>query len=337
MQYNTQPTPSPSPVEDQLDRQDVVTWFSNVTGGLGDFAITLLVCVLLWAIGMLTIQVVKRSMERGMPATRRARRALASARLGSDPDSPEHQLERERRRQRAGTITAVMRSALAVLIIVVAVGSFLSLLGLPLATLFASAGIAGVALGFGAQSLVKDVLAGTFMLLEDQYGVGDVVDLGEARGTVEEFGLRTTRIRSLDGTVWYVPNGQIQRVGNMTRLWSRALIEVRLAYDTDLDAARTALLESVAAAREADPLVDSAILSGPEIPGVESLEYDAVVMRVLLQVTPGKQWTVMRAVRIEMRKTLAEHGVKIAVPLRTVYLNELAGEGIVEPNEDERP
>jgi len=108
--------------------------------------------------------------------------------------------------------------------------------GVDLAPLIAGAGIVGIALGFGAQSLVKDFLSGIFMLLEDQFGVGDVIDCGEASGVVEGVSLRTTRLRDVEGTVWHVPNGQIVRVGNKSQEWSRALLDVQVAYDTDVAA-----------------------------------------------------------------------------------------------------
>ena len=215
----------------------------------------------------------------------------------------------------------MLNSALVVVLLAVLVVMILDLMGLPVAPLIASAGIIGVALGFGSQSLVKDLLSGLFMLIEDQYGVGDVVDLGEAVGLVEEVGLRSTRLRALDGTVWYVPNGEIRRVGNMTRLWSRALIEVRLGYNTDLDAARQAMLDAVAAAREADEDIDKAILSEPEVPGIESFDYYSVAVRLLIQVAPIKQWEVMRHVRLHMRRIFAERGIHMAVPDQTLFVD----------------
>src|SRR5437879_1271774 len=135
---------------------------------------------------------------------------------------------------RARTLGVVMRSAASVVIYGFAALDVLGELGINLGPLIAGAGIAGVAIGFGAQSLVKDFFTGTFMLVEDQYGVGDVVDLGLATGTVEAVTLRTTRLRSADGTVWHIPNGQIVRVGNKSQQWSRALIDVSVAYDSDL-------------------------------------------------------------------------------------------------------
>lgn len=305
------------------DAAAVVSWFDSAWGTAVRAGFILLGALLLWILGRLVTRAIARSIEQGMPFSRKARRALERANLNIPPiDSQELQLALARRSQRAGTIRAVLNSGLAVVVLAVVVVMLLDLVGLPVAPLLASAGIVGVALGFGAQSLVKDLLAGLFMLIEDQYGVGDVVNLGAASGAVEEVGLRTTRLRSLDGTVWYVPNGEISAVGNMTRLWSRALIEVRLDYDTDLEQARQAMLDAVAAARAANEDVDAAILADPEVPGIEAFDYDAVVVRLLAQVTPTSQWTVMRAVRHEMRRIFAERGIRMAVPDHTLYLDE---------------
>ena len=140
----------------------------------------------------------------------------------------------ERRRQRAETIGSVLRSVASIAVFTVASTIVLGELGVDLGPILASAGIVGVALGFGAQNLVKDFLNGIFMILEDQYGVGDAIDLGEASGIVEDVGLRVTRLRSVDGTVWHVRNGEVLRVGNMSQGWSRALLDVPVAYGTDV-------------------------------------------------------------------------------------------------------
>ncbi len=278
--------------------------------------------LIVWIIGRLMIRAVTRSIETGLPFRRTTRQALERARVELPPlDPQEVRLEAERRLQRAGTIRTVLNSALVVVLLAVLVVMILDQAGLPVAPLIASAGIVGVAFGFGAQSLVKDLLAGLFMLIEDQYGVGDVVDLGSASGLVEEVGLRSTRLRALDGVVWYVPNGEIVRVGNMTRLWSRAFIEVRLSYDTDLDEARQALLDAVKAAREASDDVDQAILSEPEVPGIESFDYYSVAIRLMIQVAPLKQWDVMRKVRLEMRRIFEERGIRMAVPDQTLLVD----------------
>lgn len=329
------PAPSPSPSDDGLGLTDgdIAGWFQNLSEGALELGAVIVVCIGLYLLGRLLIRGVMRSIHKGLPFSRSARRALEQAKImRPELHTQDQTLELERRRQRAQTIGAVLNSALAIFIGTIVVATVLAWVGIPLGPLIASAGIAGVALGFGAQSLVKDVLSGLFMLLEDQYGVGDVIDVGEATGTVEEFGLRSTRLRSVDGTVWYVPNGEIRRVGNMTRLWSRALIEVRLAYNTDVAKAREAFLEAVDAAKANNPEIEAAILSEPDIPGVESLDYDAVVMRMMLQCTPGTQWAVMRAIRIELRRVLKERGISIALPAGSMYMNAQRNRPVEEPD-----
>ena len=145
-----------------------------------------------------------------------------------------------------------LRSVASFVIFLVAGFVALGRLGVDLAPLLASAGIVGVALGFGSQTLVKDFLSGIFILIEDQYGVGDIVDLdGETSGTVEAVTLRTTRLRRVDGTVWHVPNGEIRRAGNQSQHWSRALLDIEVAYDTDLDRAKEVLQDVADAAAAA--------------------------------------------------------------------------------------
>ena len=300
---------------------DAPVWLQDLTAASIGVGFILVGALIVWIVGRLMIRAVTRSIDTGLPFRRTARQALERARVELPPlDPQEVRLEAERRRQRAGTIRTVLNSALVVVLLAVLVVMILDLVGLPVAPLIASAGIIGVAFGFGAQSLVKDLLAGLFMLIEDQYGVGDVVDLGPASGLVEEVGLRSTRLRSLDGTVWYVPNGEIARVGNMTRLWSRVFIEVRLGYDTDLDEARQAMLDAVTAAREASEDVDKAILSEPEVPGIESFDYYSIAIRLMVQVAPVKQWEVMRHVRLQMRRIFDERGIRMAVPDQTLLM-----------------
>jgi small conductance mechanosensitive channel len=302
---------------------------SDVADGAISFAFTLLVVFILWLIARSVVKGLTRSIEEGIPRqSRRTRKALAKARITLPRQSTtDARLEDERRRQRAGTIRTVLNSAVTVVAVVIIAVSLLSTLGISVGPLIASAGIAGVALGFGAQSLVKDLLSGIFMLLEDQYGVGDIVDLGEAIGAVEEVGLRSTRLRSIDGTVWYVPNGEIQRVGNMTRLWSRVMIEVRFSYDTDIDAAREAMLDAVAVARTNED-IGNAILAEPEVPGIESFEFNAFMLRLMVQVNPATQWDVQRAIRREMRAIFARRGLRLAVPDQAMMYDTNAVESI---------
>jgi small conductance mechanosensitive channel len=215
-----------------------------------------------------------------------------------------------RRTQRAATIGAVLRSVLAILIWSIAVVTALDELGVNLAPLLAGAGIAGIAIGFGAQSLVKDFVTGLFMLLEDQYGVGDLVDTGVATGTVEGVSLRTTRLRDPDGVVWHVPNGSILRLGNKSQQWSRAVVDVAIAYAADLDAAVGALREVTAAvSRERDyaPLM----LDEPSVLGVESLVPGRIVIRVTVRTRPQEQARVERELRARIKAAFDAAGIEM--------------------------
>ncbi len=225
----------------------------------------------------------------------------------------------ERRRQRAETMASVLRSISTGAVFTIAAVMVLGQLNIVIAPLLASAGIAGVALGFGAQSLVKDFLSGIFMILEDQYGVGDVIDAGEASGTVEAVGLRVTRLRDVNGTVWYVPNGQINRIGNMSQGWARAVIDVGVAYREDLARVRE-LLAQAANELYADPDFSGLILEQPEVWGVQSLGVDSVIMRVAVKTAPLQQWSVSRELRERIKATLDAAGVEIPFQQRTVWI-----------------
>jgi moderate conductance mechanosensitive channel len=215
-----------------------------------------------------------------------------------------------RRQQRAETIGAVVRSVVAIAIWSIAVLTVLEILGVNLGPLIAGAGIAGVALGFGAQSLVKDFLSGMFMLMEDQYSVGDVIDTGEATGTVEGISLRTTRLRDIDGVVWYVPNGNILRLGNKSQQWSRAVVDVPVTFQADAEAA-TDVIRTVADQVWHDPELASIILSEPSVLGVEDLAPGRVVIRVVVRTRPQEQWTVERELRVKIKAALDASGIAL--------------------------
>ena len=293
---------------------DTASLWINEVGTLPRIGLILAGAIVVWSAGRLLIRSVVSGISRGLDAAETAAREVLARgdRETTDADL-EDRLEAQRRSTRAHTIGVVLRAALNVTIVVITSLMILQELQVSVTPILASAGVVGVALGFGAQSLVKDVLSGIFMLIEDQYGVGDVVDLGEASGTVENFGLRSTRIRALDGTVWYVPNGEIRRVGNKTQLWSRVMIEVRFDLDVDVEKARTAMLDAVTEARK-EPRIAEAILEEPRVPGVESLEYNAVMLRLLIQVQPSQQWTVQRAVRAQMHALFRKRRIALAAP-----------------------
>lgn len=226
-------------------------------------------------------------------------------------------LATERRRQRAETVSSVLESVATGVIFTVAMLMSLSELGVNIAPLIASAGIIGVALGFGAQSLVKDFLSGIFMVIEDQYGVGDVTDLGDAVGTVESVGLRVTRLRDVNGTVWYVRNGEVIRVGNKSQGWARAVVDVDIGFDNDVDQVRQLLLSS-ANALFAKPEYGAMILEPPEVWGVEALSSDGLVIRLVVKTVPLQQWRVARLLRENIKA--AFDAADVDFPQRTVLV-----------------
>jgi small-conductance mechanosensitive channel len=217
----------------------------------------------------------------------------------------------ERRRQRAQTTGSVLRSIATVVIFGIATMMVLQDLGMNLAPLLASAGIAGVAIGFGAQNLVKDYMSGIFMLLEDQYGVGDTIDIGEATGVVEVVTLRTTRLRDADGVVWYVRNGEVTRVGNQSQGWSRAVVDFPVAYDSDVDRIIT-LLRDTAAEFAADDAWKKRLTGEPDVWGVQAMSGAAVIIRVVVKTTTGDQGPVARELRRRAKAALDAADVTLA-------------------------
>ncbi|MBA3907683.1 MAG: mechanosensitive ion channel [Pseudonocardiales bacterium] len=211
----------------------------------------------------------------------------------------------ERGSQRARTLGSVLRSLCSAVVGVVAGIMVLAEFGVDLAPILASAGIVGVAVGFGAQNLVKDFLSGMFMLLEDQYGVGDIVDVGQAIGTVETVGLRITTLRDVNGTLWYVRNGEVVRVGNKSQGFAVAVVDVPVAKGKDLGAA------SDVAARAAQERVEQAdladdVLEDVQMLGVESVAADNTTLRLTVRVQPGRQFAVQRALNLTVAEALGQ-------------------------------
>jgi small conductance mechanosensitive channel len=221
-----------------------------------------------------------------------------------------------RRAQRADTTTTVLRSTIGVVIWTIAVIIILGDLGVELAPLLAGAGVAGVALGFGAQAVVRDFLAGTFMLLEDQFGVGDVIEVGTSgtpvSGAVESVSLRLTRIRDVEGTLWSVPNGEIRRVGNKAQHWARTVLDLALAPSTVV-ADATMVIARVAHDLRDDEAWRARIPAEPEVWGVEHLEGDRVVIRLVVRTVPLEQWNVARELRARLKLAFEAAGIELAV------------------------
>ena len=214
-----------------------------------------------------------------------------------------------RRALRAETIGAVLRSLVSALIWVTALVMMLDTLSVNLAAIGIGASIVGVAVGFGSQALVRDFISGLFMLVEDQYGVGDVIDTGVATGTVEGVSLRTTRLRDVEGVVWHIPNGEIRRVGNKSQQWARALLDVAIAYDSDLDVAQDAI-RSAADSLSADPVFGLLVVAPPEMLGVEQITNDQVLIRLGVKTKPLEHWKVARELRVRVKAALDAAGIR---------------------------
>ena len=198
---------------------------------------------------------------------------------------------------RVRTLGGVTASLVRIVVWTIAVLLVMEQAGINLGPLLAGASIVGVALGFGAQSLVRDFLSGFFILAEDQFAVGDQITLkDDTTGTVEEVNLRVTRLRSADGTVWFVPNGEIGKVGNADKGWSRAMVDVLVPPGADVDAARAAVAAEMAAVSE-DPEWSGAVLEPPEVLGVESVGPDGAVLRVAAKTEPAQRARVARELR----------------------------------------
>ncbi|MQA27665.1 MAG: mechanosensitive ion channel [Micromonosporaceae bacterium] len=232
----------------------------------------------------------------------------------------------ERRRQRAETIGSVLRNVSSIATFTVATMLILAELRVDLAPLLASAGIAAVALGFGAQYLVRDVISGLFMIIEDQYGVGDTVDLGETVGTVEVVGLRVTTIRDIRGVVWYVRNGEVLRVGNHSQGWARVVIDVPIGLGTDVDQA-TSLIRAAADRVAAEPELTGQIIEPPEVWGVEDVTLDGPVVRVTMKTNSDEQWTIGRRLRRAVVESLNEAGIAAQISGSRMYVRPRPQEG----------
>ena len=282
-------------------------WLATV--GLRILLTIVLAAVSLWLLRRLIDRIVRtmtsKSAQR-LAESGRAGRVLATA-AG---------MAGERQRQRVETVGSLLRSITTAVVITLATLTVMDLLHIPIAPLLASAGVAGVALGFGAQSLVKDFLSGVFMIFEDQYGVGDVIDTGEAIGTVDEVTLRITRLTDASGVTWYVRNGEIVRIGNRSQGFSTALVDMPVSYAENVDRV-VAVIREVADAMGADRAWSEKLIEPPTVLGVESITGSTMVIRTVARCVPGENFAVQRELRERIKNALDAAGVK-APPLGTL-------------------
>jgi moderate conductance mechanosensitive channel len=225
---------------------------------------------------------------------------------------------RRLREQRAQTLGSLLGSVALVTISIVVFLTILDILLDNIAPILASFGILGLAFSFGAQSLVKDVISGTFMLMEGQFGIGDVIRVGDVSGAVEKITLRTTILRDVEGIVHIIPNGEITRVSNLTKAWSRAVLNIGVAYKENVDHVIEVLRDEL---REfhVDPDWSGLLLDEPTVPGVDSFGDSAVIIRVMAKTLPLKQWDVARELRRRIKNRFDREGIEIPFPHTTMY------------------
>jgi small conductance mechanosensitive channel len=306
------PSPSPSPSESSTPAvpsfQDAQESASNAAGWVEEnwstwLAIGLRVLLIVVIAAVLRV-VVRRAITKLIDRMNRRAGTGASTALSG------LLVNAERRRQRSEAIGSVLRSVASFLILGTAALMVLGTFQINLAPLLASAGVAGVAIGFGARNLVTDFLSGVFMILEDQYGVGDSIDAGVASGEVIEVGLRVTKLRGDNGEIWYVRNGEVKRIGNLSQGWSTAGVDVTVRSDEDLEKVR----ETIAAVGERMSKEEpwNEMLWGPiEVLGLDSVLLDSMVVRVSAKTMPGKSLTVERELRWRIKRAFDAAGIPI--------------------------
>ena len=227
-------------------------------------------------------------------------------------------------KKRTFTFISVVSNLIIIISVVAALLIIADQAGISVTPLLAGAGVASIVIGFGAQSLIKDLINGIFILLEQWYQVNDIITIGDTTGTVERFNLRTTVIRDLEGTLHFVPNGEISKLSNRTHTWSRALIQIGVHYKENIDKV-IKVLEEVFDGLISDKKYKKSILERPEIlgeGGVSELSDSAVVFTIICKVKPGQQWTIARQLRKRIKERFDMEGIEIPYPCTNVYMRD---------------
>ncbi len=230
----------------------------------------------------------------------------------------------------AGVLSGVGNAVIVTFGVILTLGLFVNI-----GPVLAGAGVVGLAVSFGSQSLVKDMISGFFLLIENQFDVGDAVELAGVVGTVERVSLRTTRLRDIEGALHVIPNGQITIVSNQSRDWSRRILDIGIGYDADLDRALAVVRDEAARLAE-DPAWRPQLDGTPEVVGVDALADSAVILRVMFRTPPGGQWAVGREFLRRIKLRLDREGIDLPFPQRVVHLRSLAGSTSDSPPDDSR-
>ncbi|GAA2154895.1 small conductance mechanosensitive channel [Humibacillus xanthopallidus] len=316
------PTPAPTPwgqdpvqtVSATMTSLTTVTWDEFTSWLVGTPLLILVTLVVGFVARILLHRVIDRVVATA--TSRRAERLAAIPGAGLALQAVG--VAQTRHVQRTQTMGALLKSISTFVVGGITALTVLSLVGIPLGPMLASASVGGVALAFGAQSLVKDFLSGIFMIIEDQYGVGDVIDTGEVIGTVENVSLRVTQLRDGNGMTWYVRNGEIIRIGNRTQGWSTALVDVAIAYDEDVEKA-TAVIREVVEAMPEDDAWKAILLEKPNVVGVESISAGAITIRIVAKTVANEQIGVQREMRERIKRAFDAAGVRSPQPVMPPY------------------
>jgi small-conductance mechanosensitive channel len=325
--FGQDPTATTQPLKESVRNAcadpDKPTWLCETIGDLTGSSVAAGIAAWMWmypltilfilVVAFFVNRIVRYSIKRSLlrllqPSERRqaAQRFLRRAAPGSLLRTGPVNLRLEARVQ---TLTTVFRSIASVLVWFVAILTCMQVIGVNLTSLVAISTIAGAAIGFGAQHTVRDFLAGMFIVLEDQFGVGDTVDIGnEAKGTVEELTLRTTRVRDVNGTLWHVPNGTIQRVANKSQAWARAVLDVEVDGGTQY-AVAASIIQQVADDMAAEEQWAGDILGAPEVWGIEAFTESGYTVRLVIKTRPAEQFGVLRELRIRLLNAFTERGI----------------------------
>jgi small-conductance mechanosensitive channel len=274
--------------------------------------------------------VIRNVVERIVHGVKKRQRVEDTQALHASP------LQTVRVVQRARTLGSVLNNIVTVVIVVIAVLLIITAINPNITGAFSLITAAlGAGLGFGAQNIVRDVLNGLFLVIEDQLGVGDVVDTGQATGVVENVAIRTTQIRDVNGTLWYVRNGEIIRVGNMSQGWARVIVDLAVPYDADIDAVQQQMLSTANALVE-DSKWRPSVLERPEIWGLESISSEALVIRLVVKTRTSVRDDVARELRVRLKRALDEMDVRLP-SLNTVVLSGFDGASSVKGARAPRP
>lgn len=274
--------------------EDALDWFEEF---LDTYASEMVATVAVLIGAVVVIWFVKRGIRRW--STNVDRRYVAS----------DQHVDRERG-QRLVTLTSVALVLVRIVVWVLAILTIMGIWGIPMSPFVAAAATIGIAIGFGAQDLVKDVIAGFFILVEDQFGIGDVVSIGGVSGTVEAITLRTTVLRDLDGNEYHIPNGHIVVTTNMTQGFARVVADIGVSYSTDVDMAMSVILDEAASMAD-DPGWSESFLGAPEMLGVNGLNDSSVEIRLVAKVIPEERWTVKREFNRRIKNRLDAEGIEI--------------------------